>query len=124
MAATRIEKMQEILRNLRSLAPGVEASALISLDGLTIAANLPTEVEEERIAAMSAAMLGLGERASKEFGKGKLNRVLIDSEEGKIILTEAGEDMVLTVITAKNAKLGLVLLEMRRAAKNLEKVMG
>lgn len=123
MAATRIERMQEVLRKLRSLAPGIEASALVSLDGLTIAADLPTDVEEERIAAMSAAMLGLGERTSREFGKGKLNRVLIDSEEGKIILTEAGEDMVLTVITTKNAKLGLVFLEMRRAAKGLEEIM-
>lgn len=123
MAITRVEKMQEILRGLRSLTPGIQASAVVSLDGLIIASDLSTEIEEEKIAAMSAAMLGLGERTSKELGKGNFTWVLIDSEEGKIILTEAGKDMVLTVMTTKNAKLGLLFLEMRRAAQNLLEIM-
>lgn len=117
------DEMVKRLRDLQANTPDVEASAVVSVDGLTIAAALPTEVEEDRVAAMSAAMLSLGERIAGELGRGYLDEVYIHGDGGYVLLTAIGADAVLTVLARKQAKLGLVFLEMRRAAAELEPLL-
>jgi len=120
---TRTDRIVERLRNLQMSTPDIEASALVSVDGLAIASALPAGVEEDRVAAMSAAMLSLGERIASELGRGALDEVYVKGERGYVILTAAGEDAVLTVMARAGAKLGLVFLEMRRAAEELADIL-
>ena len=112
------------LRDLQAGTPDVEASAVVSVDGLIIASSLPAGVEEDRVSAMSAAMLSLGERISAELGRGQLDQVYIHGKQGYVLLKSAGNDAVLTVLAREGAKLGLVLLEMRRAAEDISKLVG
>ncbi|HII94382.1 MAG TPA: hypothetical protein HA367_01365 [Candidatus Methanofastidiosum sp.] len=121
--ASRIEKLTEMLKDLSGASPDIEASAIVSTDGLVIASALPHDVEEDRVAAMSAAMLSLGERTSKELMKGSLEEVFVKGQNGYIILMGAGEEAVLTTLARKDAKLGLVFLDMKRAAEELGKVI-
>jgi predicted regulator of Ras-like GTPase activity (Roadblock/LC7/MglB family) len=93
------------------------------VDGLSIASALPQEVEEDRVSAMSAAMLSLGERIASELGRGALEQVYIKGENGYVLLMSVGEEAVLTVMARKEAKLGLILLDMRRAAEDLVKLI-
>nr|WP_290668627.1 roadblock/LC7 domain-containing protein [Ardenticatena sp.] len=123
MVRSRNEQMLEELRSLRRNSPDVEASAIVSADGLTIASDLPTGVEEDRVSAMSAAMLSLGERIASELGRGALDQVYIRGDKGYVILTSVGEEAVLTVLARQEAKLGLVFLDMRRAAESLAKII-
>ncbi len=123
MAANRTEQMVNRLRQMQVASPDIEASAVVSVDGLIIASALPNEVEEDRVSAMSAAMLSLGERISAELGRGGLEQVYIKGHEGYVVLTSIGSDAVLTALAGQNAKLGLIFLEMRRAAEDLEKVV-
>ncbi|OGO31994.1 MAG: hypothetical protein A2136_05770 [Chloroflexi bacterium RBG_16_54_11] len=111
------------LRQMQAASPDIEASAVVSVDGLIIASALPSEVEEDRVSAMSAAMLSLGERISAELGRGSLEQVFIKGGEGFVILTSIGADAVLTALARQNSKLGLIFLEMQRAAHDLEQVM-
>lgn len=120
---TRTDRIVERLRNLQMSTPDIEASSLVSVDGLAIASALPTGVEEDRVAAMSAAMLSLGERIASELGRGALDEVYVKGERGYVILTAVGEDAVLTVMARAGAKLGLVFLEMRRAAEELADIL-
>ena len=124
MEKTRIDQMVDRLRDLQGNTPDVEASAVVSVDGLTIAASLPAGVEEDRVSAMSAAMLSLGERISGELGRGHLDEVYIHGDDGYVLLMSVGNEAVLTVLAREQAKLGLVFLEMRRAAEELEKLVG
>ena len=101
----------------------VEASAIVSIDGLIIASALPSSVEEDRVSAMSAAMLSLGERIAGELRRGQLDQVYIKGDNGYIILTSVGEDAVLTVLARRGAKLGLIFLDMRRAAADLAELL-
>jgi hypothetical protein len=50
--------------------------------------------------------------------------VYIRGTNGFVILTAVGQEAVLTVLARQNAKLGLVFLEMRRAAQDLENLVG
>lgn len=124
MTISRTDQMVSRLREMQAAAPDIIASAVVSVDGLIMASALPGEVEEDRVSAMSAAMLSLGERIAGELGRGMLEQVYIRGDSGYVILTAVGEEAVLTALAREEAKLGLVFLEMRRAAEDLTKVVG
>jgi len=115
--------MVDRLRELQRSTPDIEASAIVSVDGLTIASALPGEVEEDRVSAMSAAMISLGERIAQELGRGVLDQVYIRGEAGYVILMAVGEEAVLTVLSSSKAKLGLIFLDMRRAVEDLVRIV-
>jgi hypothetical protein len=118
------ELLVKRLRELQTNTTDVEASAVVSVDGLIIASSLPGGVEEDRVSAMSAAMLSLGERIAGELGRGGLDEVYIHGSNGYVLLTGAGTEAVLTVLAREQARLGLILLEMRRAAEDIGKMVG
>jgi hypothetical protein len=111
--------MVDRLRDLQASTPDIQASAIVSVDGLIMASALPANVEEDRVSAMSAAMLSLGERIASELGRGVLNQVYVRGNHGYVLLTSVGEEAVLTVLAREGAKLGLIFLDMRRAAEDL-----
>jgi predicted regulator of Ras-like GTPase activity (Roadblock/LC7/MglB family) len=111
------------LDRLLAASPEVEAAAVVSGDGLPMASALPSHVEEERLAAMSAALLTLGDRAAAGLGKGVLQQVFIEGSDGHVILMSAGSDAVLVTIVERGAKIGLVLFEVRRTASEVGGVM-
>jgi predicted regulator of Ras-like GTPase activity (Roadblock/LC7/MglB family) len=121
---SRTDQLIDRLRTLQANTPDVESSAVVSVDGLIIASSLPTGFEEDRVSAMSAAMLSLGERIAGELGRGMLNEVYIHGNNGYVLLVSVGSDAVLTVLARQGAKLGLVFLEMRRASEDLEGLVG
>ncbi|MGD8791496.1 MAG: roadblock/LC7 domain-containing protein [Anaerolineae bacterium] len=120
---SRTEQMIARLRDLRVSTPDIEASAVVSVDGLIIASDLPADVEEDRVSAMSAAMLSLGERIAGELGRGMLDQVYIRGDNGYVILMSVGEEAVLTALARQDAKLGLVFLDMRRATDDLVRLV-
>lgn len=120
MAKSRNELMADRLRDLQNGNPDIEASAVVSVDGLSIASVLPATVEEDRVSAMSAAMLSLGERIADELQRGEVEQVYIRGQSGHVVLMAVGEDAVLTSMARESAKTGLVFLDMKRAAKDLE----
>jgi uncharacterized protein len=122
--ASRAEQIVNRLRNMQAAAPDIEASAVVSVDGLIMASALQQGVEEDRVSAMSAAMLSLGERISGELGRGGLEQVYIKGDKGAIVLTAIGEEAVLTAMARQEAKLGMIFLEMRRAAEDITKLVG
>ncbi len=120
MAKSRTDQLQERLRDLQVSSPDVEAAAIVSVDGLNMASSLPGNIEEDRVSAMSAAMLSLGERIASELGRGDLEQVYVRGQNGYVLLSAIGEEAVLTVLAREKAKLGLIFLDMSRAVKELE----
>jgi uncharacterized protein len=123
LTKSRSQLIVEHLRDMQASSPDIEASAVVSVDGLTIASALPQGVEEDRVAAMSAAMLSLGERIASELGRGSLEQVYIKGSNGYVLLMSVAEDAVLTGLARENAKLGLLLLDMCRATEALSKLI-
>ncbi len=114
----------EVLNGLMAESPDIQASALVSMDGFTMASALPAGMQEDRVGAMSAAILGLGERAAAELGRGHLTQVFIEGDDGYVVLVAAGDRGVLTVLAQKDAKLGLVLYDMKAAADVIAGILG
>jgi len=120
---SRTERLVRRLQELQMNTPDVEATAVVSVDGLTMASSLPGGTEEDRVAAMSAAMLSLGERIASELGRGILDEVYVKGEHGYVVLRAVGEEAVLTVLARQQTKLGLLFLDMRRASKDLATIL-
>lgn len=123
MSRSRTEMLLEKLRDLQASSGDVEASAIVSVDGLSMASSLPPGIEEDRVSAMSAAMLSLGERIASELTRGELDQVNVKGDNGYVILTSVGEEAVLTVLCRKDARLGLILLDVGRAVEALKKIV-
>ncbi len=123
MAKSRTEQFVTRLRELQASTSDVEAAAIVSVDGLSIASSLPADIEEDRVSAMSAAMLSLSERIADELRRGSLQQLYVKGQNGYVILTAVGSEAVLTVLARKDARLGLIFLDVGRAVQDLTKLL-
>ena len=114
--AVRDKMLRPVLRALNGVSPDIEASAVITSDGLTISAVLDDGVDRDRFGAMCASLLALADRAAQEISRGQLKQVLVEGDHGTMLLVHAGNDTVLAVASRPTKNLGMVFLEARRAA--------
>ncbi len=119
----RAARLDRALADLLGQAPELEAAAVVSFDGLAMASVLPPGMDEDRVAAMSAALLSLGEKAAQGLGRGDLSQVYIEGESGTVFLVSCDDEAVLVAVAAAGAKAGLMLFEVRRAAAAIAGVL-
>lgn len=120
---SRVNDLNNILRSLQTATPDIEGCALISEDGLVIASALPQHVDEMRVAAMSSTLLSLGSRSASELDRGQLQQVLVKGDSGYAVMVSAAAGTLLLALTSKDAKLGLVFLDMSRACAQIQAVL-
>ena len=119
----KIGMMEIILKEINE-AGGIEASAIASRDGLLICTTLSDHNHAEIFVAMSATMIGAAETASAEIGKGIPEITIVESQTGKIIGAGAGPKALLLVMAGRDANLGLVLFEMKKASEKIRNLLG
>lgn len=122
MASDRIEKMNSILRDLRSSLQEIEAAVLISSDAMALASDISDDADEEMIGALSASVLSMGERAARDLKRGVLEQVYIKGDQGYLLLVHCGPDALLSLLVNPEAKLGVVFMEGKRTAEELAKL--
>jgi predicted regulator of Ras-like GTPase activity (Roadblock/LC7/MglB family) len=122
-AGSRSSRLDVAIHGLLSQTPEIEAAAVVSFDGLPMASALPQSMDEDRVAAMSAALLSLGERAAQGLGRGELSQVYIEGDSGTVFLVSADDEAVLVAVAAKGAKVGMMLYEVRRTAAAVAEVL-
>jgi hypothetical protein len=119
MAKSRSDALKSILKDLEAATPDIEGSVVVSADGLVMASALPADVDEDRVAAMAAALLALGERSAAELDRGEMQDIFVKGDKGYVVLMGAGRDAVIGALCREEAKLGMIFLDMRRAAKEV-----
>lgn len=118
--AINIEKLNSILQNFVSATSDIQGAALVTPDGLPLASTLPSNMDEERVAAMSASLLSLGERIGQELARGTIDRIFVEGNTGYGILTSCGDDAVFLVLANQKAKQGVLMLEIKRIISELK----
>lgn len=116
-------KLSSILQDFVSSTADVQGASLVTPDGLSLSSVLPSGMDEERVAAMSAAMLSLGERIGSELVRGTIQQIYVEGEKGYGVLTGCGDDSVLLVLANHTAKQGLLMLEIRRAIGQIKPIL-
>jgi predicted regulator of Ras-like GTPase activity (Roadblock/LC7/MglB family) len=123
MAISKEEQLTQILKNLHTSTPDIEGAAVISMDGLIMASSLPAGVEEDRVSAMSAALYGIGSTTAEELERGEVEQLYIKGRNGYLVITQSGTESVLGVMANAKAKLGIIFLDVKRAAEEIAKVI-
>ncbi len=123
MVDSKAQRLAGALDDFVHSSPEVEAAAVVSFDGLPMASALPPDMEEDRVGAMSAALLSLGEQAAIGLGRGQLNQVFVEGEQGFVFLMSAKDQAVLAAVVRRTAKIGFMLFEMRRAAARIGDIL-
>ncbi len=119
---TTIEELESILGVLKNTG-GVEASAVASRDGLLICSTIPKKQRAETFAAMAATMIGAAEMAASELGKGIPERIIVESKNGRIIGTGAGEKAVLIVMVLNDGNIDTIIEETAKATEKIKRVL-
>ena len=119
----REQLLISVLSDLNNSSTDITVSAVISTDGLPIATLMPSHLDVDRVGAMSATLLALGSRAAQELVCGELDQVMVKGKNGYILLSQAGVDAVLALMAKESGKLGLILLDAKRAAKHIADIM-
>ncbi len=115
-------ELEDVLKELEKIGD-IIGSAIVRRDGLLIASGLPSEVNARAVAAMAAAIVGTSETSTKELEIGEFQQVVVNASEGQYVVIGAGEEAILIALLRKNANIGLILLEMEKAAKKIEKLV-
>lgn len=116
-------KLVQTVQNFVSRTGDIMGAAVVTPDGLPLASSLPGEMDEDRVSAMSAAMLSLGERIAKELLAGKTDRIYVEGNEGTTIMTTCGNDAVFLVLASKDAKQGMIMLEVKRTVDDIMRIL-
>jgi len=116
-------ELLECINELRFRSIGIVDVAVVSLEGLPLVSLVLERVEETRFAAMTAAMVSLGERVAVELNKGLMKKIFVEGDHGYIISMQAGENAVLTVSATMDTKLGLLFLDMQRTTEKVAKIL-
>lgn len=118
--AINSEKLGHVLQHFVSTTPEVQGAAVVTPDGLPLASSLPGSMDDERVSAMSAAMLSLGDRIGRELARGEIERIYVEGQNGLSVLTSCGEEAVFLVLATKDAKQGVLMLEIKRTLAELK----
>ncbi len=117
--AINYSAIQNVLQEFVTSVGNIQGVSIMSPDGLALASSLPPGMEEDRVAAMSAAMLALGERIGRELSRGTIERILIEGDKGFALVSSCTDDAVLIVLTDDKVKLGVINLEVKQLVTRL-----
>jgi predicted regulator of Ras-like GTPase activity (Roadblock/LC7/MglB family) len=119
--STKSEKLNEVLRGLRLSSPEIIGASVVSSDGFIVASVIPNEVDEDLVGGMAAALLGVGERISSDLMHAPMEQTYVRSPKGYIIVNAVGTESSLVLLVTREAKLGLIFLELKRTVVELAK---
>ncbi|GAB4527016.1 MAG: hypothetical protein OHK0046_44400 [Anaerolineae bacterium] len=127
----RSEALEEKLKTLHKVVDGVKATVIVNVDGLLVAAYPPGNEENPhenptsspQVAAMSATLIGLAERTLGRLAQGDLERLLMEGEEGVMVVYPAGRAS-LAVLVQKNARISRVLFAAKKTAAEVAEILG
>jgi predicted regulator of Ras-like GTPase activity (Roadblock/LC7/MglB family) len=119
--AGTVRDLDRVLGDLRALSEDIESCAVLSGDGDLISSSHGPGVERERVGAILAALVNLAERLARESGKGHISQLRIDTGGGHLLVVRLDGGGILAATTGQEARVGLVLYDMRNSRGEVEK---
>jgi predicted regulator of Ras-like GTPase activity (Roadblock/LC7/MglB family) len=116
---SKSDRIKEVLNRYRAISSDIFGASVVSIDGFMVASVTFSEIDEGLVGGMTAALLGVAERITKEMMNSKLQQVFVKSEKGYVICNSINEETVLVSLVSSDAKLGLIFLEIRRILPEL-----
>ena len=121
--AGTVQNLEGVLADLRALSEDIETCAVLSKERDLLSSSHGPGVERERVAAILAALVNLSERLARESGKSHISQLRIDADGGHLLVVWLDGGGVLAATTKPEARVGLVLYDMRNSRGEVEKVL-
>ena len=122
-AGSRTERLNGALRSLRMVSTDIIGAAVVTMDGFIVSSVMPTEVDEEVIGGLAASLLGVGERISEDLMRVDMEQVYVRSPKGYVIVNALNDDTAILLLVTREAKLGLIFLELKRSVSELTSIL-
>ncbi len=128
----KTDLLEGALKELCSKLEGVQGAVIVSIEGFVVAAYSPleTEMDEEdsptsspQVAAMAATLIALGERTLSRLAQGEMIRLLIEGNDGGMLVVPANRRSSVAVMVGREAKMGLVLYALQQSAKKISHIL-
>ena len=117
------EELNRVLADLQALSGDMESCGVLSKDGNLLSSSHGEGVDRERVAAMVTALANLAERVARENGKNHASQIRVKAEGGHVLLVRLEGGGTLVATTGPDARVGLVLYDMRNARGEVEKAL-
>jgi predicted regulator of Ras-like GTPase activity (Roadblock/LC7/MglB family) len=101
----------------------IQGTSIVSVQGLPIVSLMDESINEGIVSAMAAAIQSVGERSADELKRGRLRRIMLDGEEGQMIMNQAGEHAILVTLVRKDASLGVIFMLIDSFSRKIAKVL-
>ena len=122
MAETKSERLTMALKKVATVS-GVAGAAIVARNGLLIVSELPRDVDERRLGAMTATMMGAVETTGTTLNKGSVRRVIAEVEHATIVAMGAGPKAILVCTAENSVNLGMLLLEMEEQVQQVSAIL-
>lgn len=127
----KTDLLEEALQELCARLEGVQGAVIVSIEGFVVAAYAPHEsdMDEEgptsspQVAAMAATLIALGERTLSRLAQGEMLRLLIEGNDGGMLVVPANRRASVAVMVGREAKMGLVLYALQQAAGKISDIL-
>ena len=123
ISQTLAEKIKKVLIKLKNATSNVEGVVLVDMNGLPMISILSGDKDDTPISAMAVSILSTSQRTVKELKLGKLNKVVVQGENGYVIFIEAGKEAVLAILVTKMSKIDIIFADADIAAQNIAKIL-
>jgi len=118
------DTLDNILKDLLSSILEIKGAIITTRDGLLIASALPSDIDESLMTKLVAFLFEQAEKLGRQCGESSIcDYNLIRFESEYAVTRVVGEDVILTVLTTEDIKLGLVLFDTNRACKRISKLI-
>jgi predicted regulator of Ras-like GTPase activity (Roadblock/LC7/MglB family) len=127
----KTDLLEDALRELCRKLEGVQGAVIVSIEGFVVAAYAPHDSDMDKegptsspqVAAMAATLIALGERTLSRLAQGEMLRLLIEGNDGGMLVVPANKRASVAVMVGKEAKMGLVLYALQQGAKNISAIL-
>ena len=127
----RSETLERTLRTLHLVVEGVKASVIVNADGLLVASYPPGRNDDPdenptsspQVAAMAATLYSLAENTLARLAQGQLDRILMEGEDGMMVVYPAGNVASLAILLNKDVRLERVFYAATKATAEVVRVL-
>jgi predicted regulator of Ras-like GTPase activity (Roadblock/LC7/MglB family) len=128
----KTDLLEGALKELCSKLEGIQGAVIVSIEGFVVASYSPiqSEMDEEdsptsspQVAAMAATLIALGERTLSRLAQGDMIRLLIEGNDGGMLVVPANRRSSVAVMVGREAKMGLVLYALQQSAKKISHIL-
>lgn len=118
MSAEETERIKQQLNELKAEMPEIEGIAVLTKEGLPIASIFST-IDPAILSAITATLNNVSEKAMEELQKGLLETVIVQGEQGHLVVQGIGTSAIIAVLASKSAKPGLIYILVNRVSDKL-----